>query len=71
MKQDAQNGMKLVSVNVDLTVEFVLINNVGMTINVSVNANNWLRKAYAIKNLFEILVILSVNVINFVILVSI
>ena len=40
MKQDTQNGMKLVSVNVDLTVEFVLINNVGMTINVSVNANN-------------------------------
>ena len=63
--------MRLVSVNVDLIVEFVIINNVGMTINAGVNANNWFRKAYAIKNLFWILVILSVNVINFMILVSI
>ena len=32
--------MRLVSVNVDLIVEFVIINNVGMTINAGVNANN-------------------------------
>ena len=40
MKQDAENGMKRVSVNVDLTVVFVIINNVGMMINAGVNANN-------------------------------
>ena len=40
MKQDAQNGMKRVIVNVDLTVVFVIINNVGMMINAGVNANN-------------------------------
>ena len=71
MKQDAQKGMKRVIVNVDLTVVFVIINKVGMMINAGVNANNWLVKAYAIKDLFGILVIVSVNVINPVILVSI
>ena len=40
MKQDTQNDMKRVSVNVDLTVVFVIINNVGMTINAGVNAKN-------------------------------
>ena len=40
-------------------------------INLDVDANNWLIKAYAIKDLFEILVTVSVNVINTVILVSI
>ena len=34
------NGMKRVSVNVDLTVVFVIINNVGMMINAGVNAKN-------------------------------
>ena len=71
MKQDAQKGMKRVIVNVDLTVVFVIINKVGMMINAGVNANNWLVKAYAIKDLLGILVIVSVNVINPVILVSI
>ena len=33
--------MKLVSVNVDLTVVFVIINNVGMKINAGVNANDY------------------------------
>ena len=33
--------MKLVSVNVDLTVVFVIINNVGMKINAGVNAKNY------------------------------
>ena len=32
--------MKRVSVNVDLTVVFVIINNVGMMINAGVNAKN-------------------------------
>ena len=63
--------MKFVSVNVDLTVVFVIITNVGMMINAGVNAKYWLIKAYAIKDLFRIQVIVSVNVINPVILVSI
>ena len=63
--------MKRVSVNVDLIVVFEIINNVGMMINVSVNAKNWLIKAYEIKDLFRILVIVSVNVIDPVILVII
>ena len=58
-------------VNVDFTVVFVIINNVGMMINAGVNANNWLIKAYAIKDLFGVLVIVSANVINPVTLVSI
>ena len=40
MKQGTQNGIKRVSVNVDLTVVFAIINNVGMTINAGVNAKN-------------------------------
>ena len=55
----------------DLTVVFLTINNVGMMINAGMNTKNWLIKAYAIKDLFGILVIASVNVINPVILVSI
>ena len=58
MKQDTKNGMKSVNVNVDLTVVFVIINNVGMMINAGVNAKNLL-KAYAIIDLFGILVIVS------------
>ena len=71
MKQDAENSMKCVSLNVDLSVVFVIINNIGMRINAGANAKNWLMKAYAIKDLFGILVIVSVNFINPVILVSI
>ena len=63
--------MKSVSVNVDLTVAFVIINHVGMMINAGMNAKNWLIKSNVIKNLFGILVIVSVNVINPMILVSI
>ena len=39
-KQDAQNGMKRVSVNVDSSIVFVIINNVEMMINADVNAKN-------------------------------
>ena len=48
-----------------------IINNLVMMINAGVHAKNWLIKAYAIKDLFRILVIVSVNVINPVVLVSI
>ena len=50
---------------------FVIINNVGIMINALVNAKNWLIKVYAIKDLFAIVVILSANVTNSVILVNI
>ena len=40
MKQDTQNGMKRASVNVDQMQAFATINNVGMMINVGVNAKN-------------------------------
>ena len=40
MKQDTQNGMKRVSVNVDQMQAFVIINKTGMMINAGVNANN-------------------------------
>ena len=50
---------------------FVIINNVEIMINALVNAKNWLIKAYAIKDLFAIVVILSANVTNSVILVNI
>ena len=71
MKQDTQNRMKGLSVNVDLIVVFIITNNVGMMINADVNAKNSLIKVYGIKDLFGILIIVSVNVINPVILVSV
>ena len=40
MKQDTLNGMKLVNDNVDQMQVFVVINNVGIMINVDVNAKN-------------------------------
>ena len=40
MKQDTQNDMKQLSVNVDQMQAFVIINNVVMIINAGVNANN-------------------------------
>ena len=39
-KKKTQNGMKRVRINVDQMQAFVIINNVGMMINVGVNANN-------------------------------
>ena len=50
---------------------FVIINNVGIKINADVNVKNWLTKVYVIKEMYGILVIMSVNVISHVILVSI
>ena len=43
---------------------FVTINKDGMKINAGVNAKNWLIKELAIKDLFGILVIMSLNVIR-------
>ena len=40
MKQDTQNGMKRVSVNVDQMQAFIIINNIKMMINAGVNAKN-------------------------------
>ena len=60
--------MKHVNLNVDSNIVFVIINNVGMMIDAAVNAKNRLIKAYAMKNLFGILGVVSVNVINPVIL---
>ena len=40
MKEDTQNDMKRVSVNVDQMQMFVIINNVRMMINAGVNAKN-------------------------------
>ena len=50
---------------------YVIINNVGIKINADVNVKNWLTKVYVIKDMYGILVIMSVNVISHVILVSI
>ena len=71
MKQDTYNSMKRVSVNADQTQAFVIISSNGMVINASENANNYIIKAYAIRDLFGILVVTSVNVINNVMLVNI
>ena len=71
MKQDTKNDIKRVNVNVDQMQVFVIVNNIGTMINVDVNAKNSLTKVYVIKDLFEILAIVTVNLINYVMLVSI
>ena len=71
MKQDIQNGMKLVNVSVNLKKMFVIINNIRITINADVNVKNYLMKAYVIKDSFGILIIVNVNVIKRVMLVNI
>ena len=40
MKQDIQNGMERVNVNVEFMQAFVIINNAGLMINAGVNAKN-------------------------------
>ena len=50
---------------------FVIINSVGMKINVDVNLKNLLIKGYVIKDLFEIPVVVSVDVIKLVMSVNI
>ena len=64
--------MKRVSVNVDWMQSFVIINNVGMMINVNAKKSKKLiGKVYVIEDIFGILVTVNVNVINHVMLVSI
>ena len=70
-KQDLQNGLKHVNVSVNLEKMFVIINSVGIKINVDLNVNNQLVNEYVIKDLFGILVIVSVNLIKLMILVKI
>ena len=50
---------------------FVTRNNVGMMINADMNVKNSLTKEYVIRDLFGILVIMSVNTINHVMLENI
>ena len=50
---------------------FVRINNVGIKINADVNVKNRLAKVYVMMDLFEILGIVNVNVINHVMLENI
>ena len=71
MKQDTQNGMKRVSVNVDQMQAFVIINNDGMMINAGINAKIYLIKVLVIEDIFAILVTVNVNMTNSVMLVSI
>ena len=71
MKRDIYYGMKHVSAFVRQMELFVITNNVGMKINVGANVKNQLIKVYGIKDLFGILVIVIVNMINLVILVNI
>ena len=40
---------------------YVIINNVGIMINVDANVKNWLMKVFAIKGMLGILTIVSVN----------
>ena len=54
MKQDTQDSMKLVNANVDQMQIFVIVNSVEIITNTDVNAKNWLRKKYVIKDLFGI-----------------
>ena len=68
MKQDIQNGMKHVNVSVNLEKMFVIMKNVGIKLNADVNVKNYLLKEYVIKDVFGILVIVSVNVIKHVML---
>ena len=71
MKQDIQNFMKLVKVNVYQMQVFVIINNVGIKINADMNAKNWFTKADVTKDLFGILEIVIVNVVNLMMLENI
>ena len=63
--------MKLAGANANLVQAFVIINKDGMKINADVNAKNWLKKGYVIKDLIGILAIVNGSVINHVMLENI
>ena len=71
MKQDFQNGIKLENVSGNLKKMFLIIKNVGIKTNLDVKVKNSLIKDYEIKDLFGILVIVSVNVTKLVMLENI
>ena len=58
--------MKLVNVNVDEMQVFVIINKTGIKISVDLNVVDWLIEEDVIKDLCRILVIVNVNVTNYV-----
>ena len=60
--------MKHVNVSVNFEKMFVIMKNVGIKLNADVNVKNYLLKEYVIKDVFGILVIVSVNVIKHVML---
>ena len=60
--------MERVSVNADQMQVFATINNVGMMVNSGVNVKNRFINVYVIRDIFGILVTVSVNVINHVML---
>ena len=60
--------MKLVSATVDYMKVFAIINTDRMKINDDVNAKHLFKKEYVIKDLIEILTLVSVNAINNLIL---
>ena len=66
MKQDIKNNLKLVNVNVDEMQVFVIINKTGIKISVDLNVVDWLIEEDVIKDLCRILVIVNVNVTNYV-----
>ena len=68
IKQDTQNSMKLVNVNVDYMQVFVMINKGVVKVNTDVNAKNILTKGYVIKDLIRILAITNVSLMNYVML---
>ena len=68
IKQDTQNSMKLVNVNVDYMQVFVMINKGVVKVNTDVNAKNILTKGYVIKDLIRILAIANVSLMNYVML---
>ena len=68
MKQDIQNDLKLIYTDADQMQVFVTINNIRVMINADVNVKYCLIKEDVMKDLFAILVIVSENVINHVVL---
>ena len=71
MKEDIKNSTNYLNVNVNLEKMPVMLDNIGIKINVDVNVKNYLIKEYVITDSFEILVIVSVNVIKRVMLVNV
>ena len=61
MKQDTQNGIKLVNANADQMQVFLITNNVGIMMNADVNVKHWLTNEYLKKDLYGTLANVNVN----------